>query len=155
MYRAYTCLWFHRATTREVWGLNNGRSWIYCKGSAVCSRCGPQYTSFHARTQAATSNEVFRGRQIASIRIHVERVIGRIKNYAILKTKLPISMAQIANQIVCVCAWLVNFQPVLIPPPPVAEDNDVEEYLETYYYATDSEYDADSESSDDDNAVAH
>ena len=100
------------------------------------------------------ANEVFRGRQIASLRIHVERVIGRIKNYAILKTKLPISMARIANQIVCVCAWLVNFQPVLIPPPPVAEDDDVEEYLETYY-ATDSEYDADSESSDDDNAVAH
>ena len=43
------------------------------------------------------AEEVLRGRQIASVRIHVERVIGRIKNYSILKTTLPITMARIAN----------------------------------------------------------
>ena len=26
-------------------------------------------------------------------------------------------MSRIANQIISVCAWLVNFQPVLLPPP--------------------------------------
>ena len=26
-------------------------------------------------------------------------------------------MSRIANQIISVCGWLVNFQPVLIPPP--------------------------------------
>ena len=60
--------------------------------------------------------EVLEGRKIASLRIHVERVIGRIKNYTILKGTLPITLSRMANQIVCVCAWLVNFQTALIPP---------------------------------------
>ena len=90
------------------------------------------------------AQEVYRGRQIVSVRIHIERVIGRIKNYAILKSTLPISMARIANQMVSVCAWLVNFQPVLIPPPLT---DDVKQYFQSCY-GTDSEYDADSEQSD-------
>ena len=61
------------------------------------------------------SEEVLKGRQIASVRIHVERAIGRIKNYSILKGTLPLSMARLANQIVCVCAWLINFQPAVVP----------------------------------------
>ena len=56
------------------------------------------------------SRKVQEGRTIASLRIHVERAIGRIKNYTILKSPLPISMSRIANQIVTVCALLVNFQ---------------------------------------------
>ena len=92
--------------------------------------------------------EVLRGRQIASLRIHVERIIGRIKNYTILKSTLPLSMSRIANQIVSVCSWLVNFQPILIPPPPVTDDQDIEHYFQTYYGNTDSDYDADSEQSD-------
>ena len=55
------------------------------------------------------SEEVQRGRKIASLRIHVERVIGRIKNYSIIKDTLPLTLSRIANQIVSVCAWLVNF----------------------------------------------
>ena len=54
-------------------------------------------------------DEIQRGRSIASLRIHVERVIGRIKNYSILKGTLPISMIRLANSIVSVCAWLTNF----------------------------------------------
>lgn len=46
------------------------------------------------------AQEVYRGRQIASVCIHIERVIGRIKNYAILKSTLLISMARIANQMI-------------------------------------------------------
>ena len=95
------------------------------------------------------ADEVLRGRQIASLRIHVERVIGRIKNYTILKSTLPISMSRIANQIVSVCAWLVNFQAVVIPTPPATEDMDIKQYFQSYYSA-DSDYDADSEQSDED-----
>ena len=61
--------------------------------------------------------EVQQGRSIASLRIHVERAIGRMKNFTILKGVFPISMARIINQIVCVCAWLTNFSPPLVPPP--------------------------------------
>ena len=92
---------------------------------------------------------IFKACQIASLRIHADRVIGRIKNYAILKSTLPISVARIANQIVCVCAWLVNFQPALIPPP-VAENNEVEVEQFRNILFPDSAYDADLEESDED-----
>ena len=52
--------------------------------------------------------EVQEGRTIAHLRIHVERAIGTIN---ILCGTLPISLARLANQIVCVCALLSNFQP--------------------------------------------
>ena len=59
------------------------------------------------------AEEVKKGRQIASIQIHVECAIGRIKKFSILKGNFPLSMIQLTNQIVCVCAWLSNFQPTL------------------------------------------
>ena len=48
------------------------------------------------------SEEVQRGRKIALLRIHIEMVIGRIKNYSILKGTLSLTLSRIANQIVCV-----------------------------------------------------
>jgi len=41
--------------------------------------------------------EVQEGRRIASVRIHVERAIGRMKNFAILQGTFPISMSHIIN----------------------------------------------------------
>ncbi|KAL5464162.1 hypothetical protein EMCRGX_G033131 [Ephydatia muelleri] len=55
------------------------------------------------------------GRKIASFRIHVERAIGRIETYKILKSTIPLSMARLSNQIVCICAFLSNFHPALVP----------------------------------------
>ena len=60
--------------------------------------------------------EVQEGRHIASVRIHVERAIGRMKSFSILKQTMPILIARLSNQIVCVCAYLTNFKPVLVPP---------------------------------------
>ena len=51
-------------------------------------------------------------RRIASVRIHVERAIGRIKNFRILKS-VPNSMHNMANQFF-VCSILTNFQPTLV-----------------------------------------
>ena len=82
--------------------------------------------------QQLPADEVKRGRQIASLRIHVERAIGRIKQFAILQGNFPLSMVRQVNQIVCVCAWLTNFQPALIPPPLTSSENaEVEEYFNT------------------------
>lgn len=89
--------------------------------------------------------EVLQGRKIASLRIHIERVIGRIKNYSILKHTLPLTFSRIANQIICVCAWLVNIQTVLIPPTCDSEDTD--SYLLSCF-SSDSDYDGDTELSD-------
>ena len=94
-----------------------------------------------------TESDIQKGRRIASLRIHVERAIGRVKNYGILKGVFPISMIRIANQIVCVCAWLTNFQPALIPPPSDSSVEEVDEYFQKM--ESESDYDADTEMSDD------
>ena len=48
-------------------------------------------------------------RRIASVRIHVERAIARIKSFRILKTVLPISMAPDLNKIWVICCYLIYF----------------------------------------------
>ncbi len=59
--------------------------------------------------------ELVETRRIASIRIHIERAIERIKNYHILDY-VPISMCQnkLIDQLFFVCGMLTNFQPPLI-----------------------------------------
>ena len=89
------------------------------------------------------SEEVQRSQRIASLRIHVERVIGRMKNYSILKDTLPLTLSRIANQIVSVCAWLVNF----LIPSYTDDEEDTDSYLLTQF-SSESDYDADSELSD-------
>eukprot|EP00794_Sanderia_malayensis_P013327 gene13326-biopygen10629 len=53
---------------------------------------------------------------IASVRIHVERAIGREKNYYILNGVLPLSLHSTANQIFTVCCLLTIFLPLLVEP---------------------------------------
>ena len=70
------------------------------------------------------TKEVQQGRAMASLCVHVERAIGRMENYTILKGVFPINMAHIANKVVLVCAWLTNFLPPLVPPPTEKEISD-------------------------------
>lgn len=65
-----------------------------------------------------SADEVSKGRSIASLRIHVERAIGRMKQFKILKGTMQLKMARIADQVVTVIAFLSNFQPALVPPSP-------------------------------------
>lgn len=80
--------------------------------------------------QQLPPQEIETGRKIASLRIHVERAIGRMKTFSILKGTIPLSMARITNQIIYVCAFLTNFQPALVPLPEEHSDVDVEKYFE-------------------------
>ena len=53
-------------------------------------------------------------RQIASVRIDVERAIERIKNFNILRQVIPNTMAEDINKIWKVCAILTNFKGPLV-----------------------------------------
>ncbi|XP_057297669.1 uncharacterized protein LOC130628703 [Hydractinia symbiolongicarpus] len=61
-----------------------------------------------------TSTECKNTKEIANLQIHVERAINRVKFYRILKTVLPITMRQHADDIVKACAALCNLKPRLI-----------------------------------------
>lgn len=60
-----------------------------------------------------TENEVTKTRRIASARIYVENYIGRLRNFTILKEKIPITCVRhIDDVVVCLCA-LCNLSPGL------------------------------------------
>ena len=59
------------------------------------------------------AEEVQEGRNIASLRIHVERAIGRLKNFSILSGTIPLSLSWLTNQIVHVCAFYATFSQLL------------------------------------------
>ena len=61
-----------------------------------------------------TAKEVCINQKIASQRIHVERYINRIKNFAIFDRPIPLSMHGSVNQIFTVCSFLVMYQDPII-----------------------------------------
>ncbi|XP_037524682.1 uncharacterized protein LOC119401781 [Rhipicephalus sanguineus] len=66
-----------------------------------------------------TNKEVTSTRRIASVRIHVERAINRLKTYRIFKQSLPIRSKKTISTMVFVCAGLCNFKSDLIKKPSV------------------------------------
>ncbi len=77
----------------------------------------PPFKGSRAQLTLSEAEETTR---IAAVRNHVERVIGRVKNYHILDGVLPLSLCPVADQIFTVCRLLTNFLPFLVKP---AEDN--------------------------------
>ena len=67
-----------------------------------------------AKKQFSTADDQ-RTKQVANARIHVERVIGRMKDFDIMKAELPLEMFDIFDHIVTVTAALVNLQPPIVP----------------------------------------
>ena len=53
-------------------------------------------------------------RRIAPLRIHVERVMERIKNFHIFDRLLPVHLSDIANRLFFVCCVLTNFHPPFV-----------------------------------------
>ena len=60
------------------------------------------------------AEDVIKTQEIASLRIHVERAINKIKNFLIFEGVIPISQFCTVNQMWCVCAMLCNFQDPII-----------------------------------------
>ena len=61
-----------------------------------------------------SKSNVTKTRKIASLRIHVERAIGRIKQYRILSSVIPLSISPYVNSIWFICCALTLFHPPLV-----------------------------------------
>ena len=61
-----------------------------------------------------TAEDEAKTRKIASVRVHVERAIARIKNYRILQQVIPLTLANNLDQIWGVCSYLTLFLPPII-----------------------------------------
>ena len=61
-----------------------------------------------------SKSNVVKTRKIASLRIHVERAIGRIKQYRILTSVIPLSIAPYVDSIWFICCALTLFHPPLV-----------------------------------------
>ena len=72
------------------------------------------FPPFKGSRSQLTGAEKEETERIASVRIHVERAIGRVKNYHILEGVMPLSLASVADQIFTVCCYLTNFLPPLL-----------------------------------------
>ena len=64
--------------------------------------------------QQFTPSEIQENQQIATLRVHVERAIRRIKVYQIFSAPLPLSLMGSCNQIWSVACLLTNFRGPLI-----------------------------------------
>eukprot|EP00795_Rhopilema_esculentum_P007407 gene7407-13162_t len=58
--------------------------------------------------------DVAKTSRVANAKIYVEQAIRKLKEFQILKNELPISLLPVVNDIVKVCAALVNFQKPLV-----------------------------------------
>jgi len=61
-----------------------------------------------------THEEVKESQAIASVQIHVERAIQRIKKFKVLRNEIPLTLHGSVNQIWTVACLLCNFMPPLI-----------------------------------------
>ena len=68
-------------------------------------------------------------KKIASVRIHVERVIQRLKIYKILNHRMSLRLMPHVEKILKVCAVLTNFQAPIIKPK-VEEEEEVEQLFD-------------------------
>ena len=69
---------------------------------------------FLGKRDKFTAQEELTTRRIAKARIHVERVIERVKKFKLLGGNIPLSLSPLADQLVFVACCLVNFQEPLV-----------------------------------------
>lgn len=73
---------------------------------------------FLGKRKRLTAADVQDTQVIAHHRIHVERAIGKVRNFHIFDRRIPIKSAGVANQIWTDCCLLSNFQDPLIARTP-------------------------------------
>ena len=59
--------------------------------------------------------EVHKSKCLSNVRIHVERVIGKMRNYLILQSTIPVNQVCLLDDIVVIIAALTNILPSVVP----------------------------------------
>lgn len=70
--------------------------------------------AFLVKDTQFSKEETNHNKIVASLRVHVERLMERIKNWHIFDHRIPITLAPIASDMLFVVAGLSNFYPPLI-----------------------------------------
>ena len=77
-------------------------------GDLVTKRNATLNIPLFANGKQLSTKACTKTRRIASLRIHVDRAIQRMKKFRLLQGVIPFSIAAVANQAVFVCAALCN-----------------------------------------------
>ncbi len=75
----------------------------------------PPFKRTTASTSQFTEDEDAATKTVANARIHVERAIGRIKEFQLMQGPIHLTMIDLMEASLIVCAALVNLQPALVP----------------------------------------
>ena len=102
---------------KELW--DDGDSIMADRGFTIQNELDPlnvrlSIPSFLGGRSQLTTDEVKESQTIASVRIHVERAIQRVKKFRIIRNEIPLTLHGSVNQIWTVCCLLCNFLPPLI-----------------------------------------
>lgn len=75
----------------------------------------PPFQNNLPSTNQFTDKDNVRSREEANARIHVERAIGRLKEFRLMSGPVSLSMKDMMEDASVICAALVNLQPILVP----------------------------------------
>ncbi|XP_789683.1 uncharacterized protein LOC584740 [Strongylocentrotus purpuratus] len=75
----------------------------------------PPFMRTTKATNQFTESEDVQTKTVANARIHVERAIGRMKEFGILQGPIPLTMIDLMESALVVCSAIVNMQPMLVP----------------------------------------
>lgn len=73
-----------------------------------------EFPSFTKGKNQLSADETDFSRKVSNVRIHIERVIGRLRNWTILNTTIPISQANLTDDVMVTIAGLVNLSPKIV-----------------------------------------
>ena len=97
---------------------DNGDSVMADKGFTVQdllpSGVGLNIPPFLGSQGQMSAEDVVKTQSIASLRVHVERAINKIKNFPIWDGVVPLNLFSVVNQMWTVCAVLCNLQKPII-----------------------------------------
>jgi hypothetical protein len=97
---------------------NNGDSVMADKGFTIDDLLPPgvglNIPPFLEMQGQMSAEDVVKTQSIASLRVHVERAINKIKNFRIWDGIVPLNLFGVVNQMWTVCAVLCNIQKPII-----------------------------------------